>query len=177
VLRAGIQDRRLLAVLVVPRALADLHRENVLAVDGLADSDGLGDRRVVGGGLLELRLDAAFAGVLLVDLVAIGRQRIRLLGRGLAVHLLGLHLDALLGQLLGLPRADDRLDPHLRLFAALSGDLAELQVVTVDAEVDELGDLAAGHLSDVDIEMVVPRSGDRGAGAQQAGDERQDGKD
>ena len=43
----------------------------------------------------------------------------------------------------------------------------------VDAEVDDLGDLAGGNLADVDIEMVVRWSGHRGAGAQHAGDERQ----
>ena len=99
---------------------------------------------------------------------------VRLLGRGLAVHLLGAHLHALLGQLLGLAVAEDRLDPDLRLLALLAGDLAELQVMTVDAEVDELVDLAGGHLADVDIEMVVRWSGDRGARAQQASNERKD---
>ena len=67
--------------------------------------------------------------------------------------------------------------PALMIASTLSGDLAELQVVTIDAEIDELGHLAAGHLSDIDIEMIVRRGGDRGTGAHLAGDERQDGKD
>ena len=160
VLSTEVEHRGLLAVPGLRGVLRELDRGDVLAVDRMADAHDLGDARVVGGHLLELLLEPAGTGVLLVDLVTLrGRQR-RTLGGGQPIHLLRAHRDALAAQPPGLRLAQNHLDPDLGLLPALAGNPAELEVMAVDAEGEDVLDLPRRHLPDIHVEMItIARSG------------------
>ena len=48
------------------------------------------------------------------------------------------------------------------LRAALAAHGRELELMAVDAEIDDLADLVAGHLADVDVEPLSGAGGGRG---------------
>ena len=98
---------------VLRALLGDLEGDDVLALHRLADDDQLGDVGVVGGDLFELLLEAAGPAVRAEDRVALGGEARRHLGRRLAVDLLQLEVDALVGELVRLLTADHDLDIEL----------------------------------------------------------------
>ena len=164
VLGRHVEHRRTLAVAGLVGTLGDLDRDDVLALDGLADRHGLGDPGVTTRELLDLGLDPTGAGVLLPHRVARGRLGARTLGDGPAVDLLQRHLDALVGQLGDVPPAEDRLHPDLGLLAGTpgAGHATDAQLVPVDPERDEVGQLRGQHLPDVHLETVALGPGLRG---------------
>lgn len=152
VLGAGEERGRSVSVAHPGGVARDPERDDVLALDGLADHDQLGDVRVVGGDLLELLLEVAGPAVGAEDGVARLRQAGGHLGGGLAVDLLQLEVDALVGQRFGLVAADDDLDVELTASRGCG-----TEVVGVDARGPQDLELAAVELADVDVVPVVAR--------------------
>ncbi len=145
VLVGHVEDRRLVAVLGLLGVLADLQGEDVLALDGLADGDDLGEPRVLLRGPQDLLLEAALAAVRAEHPVPGGLGTGETLGGNLALG----QLDAPGREFFGLAAAEEELDPG---GSGLRGPLGELVRVLPRGE-DER-DLFPGDVGVVDPYLV-----------------------
>ena len=159
----------------------DLDGDDVLPVHRLADRDQLDDVGVVGGELLELLFEAAGAGVRSEDLVARGGLLRGQLGHRLAVDLLQLEVDALVGELRRLVLAEDDLDISLAV-----GRRGDVHLVRVEPGRPHRGQVASVEPAGVDVvgarALLLRRRGRRGGsgsrrGRPQPADENTDGHD
>ncbi len=155
VLVGHVEHGGLVAVLGLLRVLADLQGEDVLALDGLADGDDLGERRVLLGRAQDLLLEPARTAVRAEHAVAGGLGPGQALGRD---PVLG-EPDALGGELTGLGCGEEELDPG---GPGLRGPLAELVGVLARGE-DER------HLFPGDVGVVDPHLLGAGRGAGRGG--------
>ena len=140
--------------------MGDLEGDDVLALHRLADDDQLGDVGMGGGDLFELLLEATWSAVRAEDRVARSGEARRHLCRRLAVDLLELEVDALVGEVVGLLAADHDLDVELTAGRRHGRDVAR-----VDAGGAQRLELAQVERADVDVEAVVARLLAGGCGA------------
>lgn len=121
----------------------------------VADRHELRDLAVVVRGLLELLPQTARTAVAPEDLEAVRGLQRGALGDGLAVDLLQGQVDSLAPELGCLAPAEDGLHADLRLLAAPRSRGSDLQLVAVDAQVDDLADLIALNGAGVDVEPLA----------------------
>ena len=181
VLGGGVQGGRAPAVAGLVGPARDLDGDDVLPVHRLADRHELDDVGVVGRDLLELLLEAAGAAVRSEDLVARGGLLRGQLGHRLAVDLLQLEVDALVGELRRLVLAQDDLDVGLAV-----GRRGDVHLVRVEPRRPHRGQVARVEPAGVDVvgglALLLPGRGRRGGSGSRRGrseptDEHADGHD
>lgn len=145
VLVGQVQHRGLGAVLGLLGVLGELEREDVLALDRLADGDDLGEAGVLLGGPQDLLLEASAAAVRPEHPVGRGLHAVLGLGRE---GVLG-ERDALLLQLLRLVVGEVHLDRGGALFGRL---LTEFMAVLTGRQ--QQGYLLLGDLGTEDLDLV-----------------------
>ncbi len=153
VLVGHVEDGRLVSVLGLSGVLGDLEGEDVLALDGPADGDDLGEPRVLLGGAQDLLLEAALAAVRAEHPVAGGLGAGQALGRDLALG----ELHTLGGEVRGLAAGEEQLDPGGSRLGSALGELVGVLACGEDER-----DLLAGDVGVVDPHLVGAGCGGAG---------------